>query len=392
MLEIIICSTIQIIEAMAFQDCKSLKKVEFEHSEVAPLQLHTIDEEAFLGCHKLSNVKFLSSVTKVTSAAFGNCEFMTEVNLSRTRITEISVSAFFRCYSLKNVSLPLTVNRICSDGFEDCYRLVTVEVPLGSNSIRIEEWAFSGCIQLANLILLNDSSADEAAFDDCELLHQRYGVDASSIVAGLRDLPIHQMCYYHSATTVQELRQCIAIQDEKGSPVVDEFGMTPIQVLLSTIEPRIELLYVLLDSHIVNHQEVRHRWPFDCTIYNWTDWNKNLLARALQKLIIDPVARWGFTSWIDEMQTTVTQLLAEDDKNSRVQLCSVLRTNLAHYETIEKTSILEMALWKVKLKSGWTSDGSKRRVLDREQCRCLSGSDVDSASYEVLGNLIVVNI
>ena len=49
----------------------------------------------------------------------------------------------------------------------------------------------------------------------------------------------------------------------------------------------------------------------------------------------------------------------------------------AQYEAVEATSILEMALWKQTMKSGWSNDeNAKRQAMDREGCRVVCGAGV----------------
>ena len=65
-----------------------------------------------------------------------------------------------------------------------------------------------------------------------------------------------------------------------------------------------------------------------------------------------------------------------DDKKRRKTLWIELRDEMVGYENCESTVVLEMALWKMKLVSGRSCDGSKRVALDREQCLLQCGSNV----------------
>ena len=204
----------------------------------------------------------------------------------------------------------------------------------------------------------------------------------SSVVSGLirrfEGFAVHKMCYDHAAVSVPALRRCIANQQVDIS-LVDEFGMTPFHILFSTIEPRVELLEVLLESlpnRLLGFKDANERRPVDYLIRNWTAGTKSLLLTTLQSWMIKPLTRWGDRKWAIEMKTKAGELFFEADKERRLTLFDEMCSTFARYEKLESTLLLELVLWKGKLKSGWNNDGSKRQVLDRAECRCVCGSDV----------------
>ena len=77
------------------------------------------------------------------------------------------------------------------------------------------------------------------------------------------------------------------------------------------------------------------------------------------------------------MQSKVQAILAEEDRVQRATLCDEAYSTFEYYEQVQGSTLLEMALWKLKLKSGWSHNDTKRRqVLDRQECHCLCGSNV----------------
>eukprot|EP00526_Cylindrotheca_closterium_P021008 CAMPEP_0113614136 /NCGR_PEP_ID=MMETSP0017_2-20120614/7005_1 /TAXON_ID=2856 /ORGANISM="Cylindrotheca closterium" /LENGTH=205 /DNA_ID=CAMNT_0000523283 /DNA_START=672 /DNA_END=1289 /DNA_ORIENTATION=- /assembly_acc=CAM_ASM_000147 len=195
------------------------------------------------------------------------------------------------------------------------------------------------------------------------------------------------MCYDHSSTTTaQKLHQCIENQEEVEELLVDEFGMTAFHVLFSSTEPRRELLKVLLDKfpyYVLGLKDVNGKLAMDYLVINWTQNNKILLQMTLQSCMLSRLERWGATSWMDDMQSKIQAILAEDDKERRMTIFSEACSIMKEYENVEATSILEMALWKGKLKSGWKNGGGKRPALDRGECRCFCGSNVVIPSVAV---------
>eukprot|EP00526_Cylindrotheca_closterium_P023932 CAMPEP_0113642684 /NCGR_PEP_ID=MMETSP0017_2-20120614/22425_1 /TAXON_ID=2856 /ORGANISM="Cylindrotheca closterium" /LENGTH=190 /DNA_ID=CAMNT_0000554123 /DNA_START=171 /DNA_END=740 /DNA_ORIENTATION=+ /assembly_acc=CAM_ASM_000147 len=185
------------------------------------------------------------------------------------------------------------------------------------------------------------------------------------------------MCYYHSSTTAQELRQCIETKEEA---FVDEFGMTAFHVLFSSAEPRGELLKVLLDKlpyYVLGLKDANGKLAMDYLVTNWTGENKILLEMALQSWMLSRLTSWGATLWMEVIQSKVQAILAEDDKEQRETLCKEAYSAFARYENVEATSILEMVLWKRTItNSEQNTKGPKLMVLDRGECRCICGANV----------------
>lgn len=78
------------------------------------------------------------------------------------------------------------------------------------------------------------------------------------------------------------------------------------------------------------------------------------------------------------MRSKIQEILGvADNKRRRATLYDEAYSTLEQYENVEAISLLGLALWKGKLKSGWSSDASKRRaLLERGECRCVCGSDI----------------
>jgi hypothetical protein len=109
---------------------------------------------------------------------------------------------------------------------------------------------------------------------------------------------------------------------------------------------------------------------------NWTETSALLLQTALQRCMVDPLAHWGTSSWMVDMQRKVQAILDEDDKEQSEILYDGACFAFAEYQEIEATSILEMALWKGQLERGWSNGGNKQHALDREESQCVCGSHV----------------
>ncbi|CAJ1945989.1 unnamed protein product [Cylindrotheca closterium] len=191
--------------------------------------------------------------------AFYSCIALVEAILTATSILEIPWWGFFECDSLQTIKPSVAAVLLQTL----CFR--KVPEPNEPNSFK------------KNTLL-----------QDC------FGEAAESTVAGLvhrfDSSPVHKICYDHSATTAQELRQCIEDQDETESLMYDDFGMTPFHVLFSTPEPSEELLQVLLDKfpyYDLGWEDANDNVAMDYLVANWTRENKVLLQMALQSWMID---------------------------------------------------------------------------------------------------------
>lgn len=390
LLEIKVSSTVRFIGQHAFSHCTGLTTAEFEMSQSSPHQLQTIEGGAFISCESLQRIKLPASVIYIGGSAFKGCNSLIGANLSTTCVKQIPFWTFANCRSMQTISLPNTLRSIFRCAFSGCSELVTVVIPLDSPSISIGDESFAGCRQLANLVLPKGSTAGNDSFYDrleneSQPLRNRYGKDSARLVAGLitrfDDFPVHRPCYDHSTITDEQLQQCIEEQ-ETDLLLVDEFGMTPFHVLFSTIGPCAELLQVLLNTFpyfVLGWKDVNGKRPMDYLVKNWTDGATTtlLFQMSLQKWMIDPINRWGAASWEEKIKSKVSSLLLEGrDEERRANLWTEVCSSFEHYEMVESSSVVELALWKAKLRSGRRSDSSKRQALDRGECRCVSGADV----------------
>ena len=128
--QVILPSTVTIVESYAFQGCCSLTSVNLpnaiileEFSFEGCISLTSIDipkvEEigysTFENCVKLSKID-LANVKVLKSSSFKCCSSLNEVKIPEG-VTEIPYGCFFSCSSLKNVSFPSTLKSIDSSAF-----------------------------------------------------------------------------------------------------------------------------------------------------------------------------------------------------------------------------------------------------------------------------------
>ena len=90
-----------------------------------PGSVHTIDEEAFMGCKGLTTVNLLDGITTVSRYAFNGCTLLTNIRIPDS-MTAINFGAFSECISLTALTLPQGINTIADKAFAGCENLKAV--------------------------------------------------------------------------------------------------------------------------------------------------------------------------------------------------------------------------------------------------------------------------
>ena len=130
------------ISTAAFKNCQSLTLV------VIPKGLTSIGDSAFMGCSSLASVSLPESLTSIGDSAFRDCSSLASVSLPES-LTSIGDSAFRDCSLLTSISLPDGLTTIGSYAFYDCSSLTSISLPKGLTSIA--DSAFSSCSSLASV-------------------------------------------------------------------------------------------------------------------------------------------------------------------------------------------------------------------------------------------------
>ena len=110
---------------------------------------------------------FPASLKEIGEHAFEDCVALTEVDLSKTALQEISSDAF-RETGLKKVTLPASLKKIGSQAFLGTH---LEEVVFSAELQEIDDEAFRGVVELTSVTLSNNMQRiGYQAFSDCEQL------------------------------------------------------------------------------------------------------------------------------------------------------------------------------------------------------------------------------
>jgi len=96
----------------------------------------------------VTKVEVADTVTKLSNAAFYQCDELTEIKIS-TSVTEIDSRAFAYCAKLKKVTIPRSVTEIGDYVFYDCAALTEITIP--SSVTEIGSNVFEGCVAIKRI-------------------------------------------------------------------------------------------------------------------------------------------------------------------------------------------------------------------------------------------------
>lgn len=145
--DIMLPASVTEIQYESFIGCTSLRQIKFASGS----QLKAIEDTAFAGCTKLSDMILPDGVQKLGEEVFKSTG-LTEINIPDS-VTEIGEWTFSFCNSLQSVSIGAGLNEISEALFADCENIQKVEFSQGSQVKKIGQAAFNGCKKLTSIII-----------------------------------------------------------------------------------------------------------------------------------------------------------------------------------------------------------------------------------------------
>ena len=147
--ELVIPSSIEIIDWYAFFECRKLKTISIPNS------VKEIGSGAFWGCSKLSSIKLPNALKKLERCIFNECSNLLSIEIPHT-VKIIEEHAFSDCRSLSSVKMSAALTRIESYAFAHCERIKKVIIPY--RVWRIGSFAFYGCSSLEKVVFQSKKS------------------------------------------------------------------------------------------------------------------------------------------------------------------------------------------------------------------------------------------
>ncbi len=166
------------IEDEAFKNCINIKKVYLPIQNIAfglfkgckhlskvyiPEGIRTISADAFAECEDLVEIKLPQSLIELGNSVFLGCKKLNKINLPEG-IKEIPQYLFSHCESLEEIDFPPNLEKIqCGAFYESAIK--NVNLPLSVN--RIEFWAFYGCKNIKKVFVPQVEFLSDTAFSEC---------------------------------------------------------------------------------------------------------------------------------------------------------------------------------------------------------------------------------
>jgi hypothetical protein len=400
---------LEIVGDEMFYKCTSLTHIKI------PPKVTKIGKGAFKYCEGLKHLRIPSSVVEIGASAFACCKELTSIHLLGNLHT-IEKGTFYKCSSLTHARIPSSVTRIEPGPFAYCTLLISLELPEGLEMSEAEYDSddtgelrnIYGCESLVNLVMSSkkqfqqfDEYYDYQFMESLKLRHvaSNFTDHVSKLQHRFDDLPVHRLCYYQSyyslIETMENLLQSMEADPAAGNKV-DAFGMTPFHILALSSTPNLSLLQEMLkvyNADIIRTRDKFGSTPMDCLCMNDIPASATVIQSLLQTIIVQRLRWLGVAQWKSDMLAALDEALATEF-SSRRSAIGMLYFKLATYERLESMSLLELALWKVKIDSckalyetdHQRDEGSspKRPRLDkshlvgvdRQSCRINSGADV----------------
>lgn len=159
---IFIPDSVEIIGKSAFAGCLKLEKVKI------PKKMKKIEEFTFEGCSSLEEVCFHDNLEEICINSFYSCQKLKKLFIpdSVRKLTEWS---FCHCPSIEEVRLPSNLIVFNAGIFQACYKLEKIDIP--SSVTKICAYAFNSCKSLKKIVIPSQvKSIDAMTFANCSSL------------------------------------------------------------------------------------------------------------------------------------------------------------------------------------------------------------------------------
>ena len=166
-------------------------------SKIGEADVIAIARDSFSSCTTVKRVTIPNSITKICDGAFTDCENLESISIPNS-VTIIKQGAFGGCPKLNNVVLPTGLTEIEAGLFGGCKSLSSITIP---NSVKIiGKAAFCKCTSLKSVILPDGLTIiGESAFNGCDNLLQ---IDIPETVTTIYELAFNSYGFLDNLAAV----------------------------------------------------------------------------------------------------------------------------------------------------------------------------------------------
>lgn len=344
--------TVNRIDNHAFCWCGSLMQI-----SLAATKLESISEYTFAYCLSLKQVLLPPTIKVIDTCAFLDCKQLLNIEFPEG-MEVIMDHAFKMCHSLPILHVPTTVSKIGYRAFANCSELHTVEISLNGQLQEIDNGAFRGCYKLDNIAIPVDTVVHDDTFRLCPNLAENLSGDLppdydKAIVHFLKhrfdDQPLHQLCYMAPYTMNMKHEIEVLLKHSNHASWYKQFD--PL---------RKSPCHLLTMASSFNHESQLHS---ECITM--------IFERSIRSL--------GLDSWRNSMRELISHFAKPSTLQERMHQIRLIISKLEEYELLEATSLLELSLWKSKMKqflnessaAGTTGDDAMSLVDPSLRSQCL---------------------
>eukprot|EP00980_Cylindrotheca_fusiformis_P024593 scaffold12118_cov138-Cylindrotheca_fusiformis.AAC.10 len=355
------------IQEQAFGDCNDLESVEI------PMLggLTHILYRAFSNCWQLKEIQFPSSLLFLGPGSFNECHSLINVSLPEG-LKSIEAFAFHDCMNLWVVALPFSLKVIKERAFGQCTALKSIQLP--QRLCTIETGAFRGCKSLINICLPMFCELGTDILRDATTLCETFGDTETSAISGLQNrfqgLPLHRLCYYQDIEIFVPMKRAI-----RKIRLVDSFGMTVFHIMALSSRPWLFLFESLTDlcPELLDQPDKQSNLPIDYLCMADAPEALECIRFVMKVTLVNRLNSWlGLDTWRTKMQDHLDLFLSAANKDERLYRLNDLKRSFAVLLLLEKTSLLELALWKAQLVNLEQDDSP----VHRQSCLVNCGADV----------------
>ena len=128
----------------------------------------SIGESAFLRCTSLQEITIPYGITSIEASAFRGCSGLTSVTIPES-VTTIGNEAFSSCTGLNNIIIPESIKSIGYSAFSGCSNIKYISIPGSLETI--SRSTFEDCSSLTSLLIpLGVTTIGQTAFKGCSSL------------------------------------------------------------------------------------------------------------------------------------------------------------------------------------------------------------------------------
>ena len=186
--DLIIPSSVNRIESLAFYGCSSLTSVSIPNS------VSKIGTMAFDGCIGLTSVSIGNFVTSIDNSAFSNCPSITSVNITDLaawcKITFASDTSnplyyarhlYLNGEEVTDLAIPSSITSFSKHAFKNCIGLTSINIP--NSVISFDDSSFYGCSNI-NSVTLNSNAITSKTYTSSSNLSNIFGSQVTEYIFG----------------------------------------------------------------------------------------------------------------------------------------------------------------------------------------------------------------